>query len=252
MCESRADARRTHIKGAMESIAARTRSLLAEIDRLARQSGRREGSVTLVGIGKGHTAAGIREAWQGGLRHAGESYVQEALPKMEALGALGMTWHFVGRIQANKTAAIAEHFDWVHSIDRERIARRLSDQRPIDHAPLECCLEVNLSGEAGKGGVSPEELPALCATVAALPRLRLRGLMVLPAPSGEFARQRQVFGQAAELLGELRGAYPGLDTLSMGMSGDMEAAITAGATLVRIGTALFGERARTGNGGDRR
>jgi len=226
----------------MSTIAERTRTLLDEIARLEARHGRAPGSVTLVGISKTHEAARVREAHAAGLSQFGESYVQEALPKIEALADLPLTWHFVGRIQGNKTAVIAASFAWVHGIDRLRIARRLSEQRPAHLPPLDCCIEVNLSGEPSKGGAAPEELPALAAAIAALPRLRLRGLMTLPAPSSGLDAQRLPFARLARCLAGLQHDIPGLDTLSMGMSDDMEAAIAEGATLVRIGTALFGAR----------
>ena len=226
----------------MSTIAERVASLRERIATLEARYGRPAGSVTLLGISKTHEAARVRDAHAAGLSEFGESYVQEALPKIEALADLPLTWHFVGRIQGNKTAAIAAGFAWVHGIDRLRIARRLSEQRPAHLPPLECCIEVNLSGEASKGGATPEELPALAAAVAALPRLRLRGLMTLPAPSSGLEQQRLPFARLARCLAGLQRDNPGLDTLSMGMSDDIEAAIAEGATLVRIGTALFGQR----------
>jgi PLP dependent protein len=226
----------------MDTIAERTRLLLAEIERQGQRYSRPSGSVTLIGIGKTHPAERIRAAHQGGLRHAGESYLQEALPKIAELAGLGLTWHFVGRIQANKTAAIAGAFDWVHGIDRLRIAQRLNEQRPLELGPLDCCIEVNLGAEQSKGGVMPEQLPALAEAISKLQRLRLRGLMVLPEPVTDPLRQRQPFARLRQLLEQMRPLYPGLDTLSMGMSQDMESAIAEGATMVRIGTALFGER----------
>lgn len=226
----------------MDDIAHRTRHLLAETARLALDVGRSADAVTLVGVAKTHPAASVRVAVEAGLRHVGESYVQEALPKIAALADLPVVWHFVGRLQANKTAAVAASFAWVHAVDRLRIAERLNAQRPADMPPLACCIEVNLSGEESKGGVTPEALPALAAAMAAMPRLRLRGLMVLPAPSDDPDLQREPFARLRGLLEDLRHEHPQLDTLSMGMSGDMEAAIAEGATLVRIGTALFGSR----------
>jgi pyridoxal phosphate enzyme (YggS family) len=228
--------------GLMSTIADNTRTLLGRIELLGRQYGRAAGSVTLVGVAKTQPPAAIREACQAGLRHVGENYLQEALPKLAELADLPITWHFVGRIQSNKTAAIAAHFDWVHSIDRLRVAERLDAQRPAHRAPLECCIEVNLDAEPGKGGVAPAELTALALAVATLPRLRLRGLMLLPAQSGSLDAQRRSFARLREALLGLRESLPGLDALSMGMSGDMEAAIAEGATMVRIGTALFGAR----------
>ena len=226
----------------MLTIAERARFLLAEISRLEQLHGREPGSVALIGIGKTNPAQSIREAWAGGVRQFGESYLQEALAKIPELADLRIVWHFVGRIQANKTAAIAATFDWVHGVDRLRIARRLNDQRPEHLPPLNCCLEVNSGGETSKGGVGEEELAALAAAVATMPRLRLRGLMTLPEASRELAQQREPFARLAQQLAQLRVAIPQLDTLSMGMSADMEAAIAEGATMVRIGTALFGPR----------
>jgi len=226
----------------MNTTTERAAALLARIAGLAAQYRRPRDSVCLVGVAKTHPAASVREAWAGGVRHFGESYVQEALPKIEALRDLRVTWHFVGRIQSNKTAAIASHFDWVHGIDQLRVAERLERQRPAGLAPLQCCIEVNLSGESSKGGVSPGELGALAGAIAAMPRLQLRGLMTLPAPREGIVAQRKEFARLAACLAGMRGSLPGLDTLSMGMSDDMEAAIAEGATMVRIGTALFGRR----------
>lgn len=227
----------------MPTIAERARRLIAEISRLEQVHQREPGSVALIGIGKTHPAQSIREAWAGGVRQFGESYVQEALPKIAELGDLRIVWHFVGRIQANKTAAIATSFDWVHGVDRLRIAQRLNDQRPAHLAPLNCCVEVNLGAEDSKGGVRETELATLAASVAALPRLRLRGLMTLPELSTGLERQRVPFARLAQHFRALRLSIPQLDSLSMGMSADMEAAIAEGATMVRIGTVLFGPRA---------
>ena len=199
-------------------------------------------SVTLLAVGKGQPANMLRAAAAAGLQAFGESYVQEALQKMSALRDLELTWHFIGRLQANKTRAIAESFTWVHGVDRLKIASRLAEQRPFHAPPLNVCLQVNLAGEASKGGVTPAELPALAAEVAALPRLRLRGLMCLPPDESDPQRQRAWFAALRRELDGLNRAGAGLDTLSMGMSGDYEAAILEGATIVRIGTALFGPR----------
>lgn len=226
----------------MSTIAERAARLRERIGVLEARYGRTPGSVTLIGISKTHPAQRVREACAAGVTQFGESYVQEALPKIEALADLPLTWHFVGRIQANKTAAIAAAFAWVHGIDRLRIAQRLNDQRPEGLPPLQCCIEVNVSGEASKGGAAPEDLPALAAAVAALPRLRLRGLMTLPAPAQSLEEQRRPFARLASCLAGLGSRIPGLDTLSIGMSDDMEAAIAEGATMLRIGTALFGPR----------
>jgi pyridoxal phosphate enzyme (YggS family) len=218
------------------------RAVRERIARVAARSGRDTDSVTLLAVGKTHSADILREAAACGVRHFGESYVQEALPKIETLRDLPLTWHFIGQLQANKTRAVAEHFHWVHGVDRMRIAQRLSEQRPFHAPPLNVCLQVNVAGEQTKGGVSPQDLPALAAGVAALPRLTLRGLMCIPPPEEDPARQRHWFARTAELMRSLHVPGVTLDTLSMGMSNDFEVAIEEGATIVRIGTALFGAR----------
>ncbi|MCP1641658.1 pyridoxal phosphate enzyme (YggS family) [Pseudomonas citronellolis] len=190
-------------------------------------------------MSKTKPAADIREAHAAGLDDFGENYLQEALGKQVELADLALTWHFIGPIQSNKTRPIAEHFHWVHSVDRLKVAERLSAQRPADLPPLNVCLQVNVSGEDSKSGCAPEELPALARAVAALPNLKLRGLMAIPEPTEDIAAQRAAFARLRELLTALN---LGLDTLSMGMSHDLEAAIAEGATWVRIGTALFGAR----------
>ncbi len=184
----------------------------------------------------------VAEAWEAGQRDFGENYLQEALPKMDAFADRAAHWHFIGALQSNKTREVAERFDWVHTVDRESIGKRLSDQRPAELTPLHICLQVNISGEGSKGGVAPERLPALAETVAALPRLRLRGLMAIPAPAKDPQAQRAPFRQLRELMETLNTQGHRLDTLSMGMSDDLEAAIAEGSTLVRIGTAVFGPR----------
>ena len=196
-------------------------------------------TVGLLAVSKTQPAAAIREAAAAGIRDFGENYLQEALDKQAELSDLPLAWHFIGPIQSNKTKSIAEHFDWVHSVDRLKIAQRLSDQRPTALPPLNICLQVNVSGEASKSGCAPEELPKLAQAVAAMPHLRLRGLMCIPAPSEDPAEQRAAFARLRALRDELPLT---LDTLSMGMSQDLEAAIAEGATWVRIGTALFGAR----------
>lgn len=205
------------------------------------QAGRPEDAVLLLAVGKTKPASAIAEAYRAGQRHFGESYVQEALRKQAELGAYDITWHFIGPIQSNKTKPIAAHFAWVHSVDSLKIAKRLNDQRPDNLPPLNVCLQVNISAEDSKSGIEPAQLPALCAEIAALPRLRLRGVMAIPAPESDFERQRQPYRSlrgAVEALGR-----PELDTYSFGMSDDLAAAIMEGATIVRIGTALFGARA---------
>ena len=201
-------------------------------------------SVTLLAVSKGQPANSVRAVAAEGIRDIGESYLQEALEKIEQLRDLALTWHFIGRLQANKTRVIAATFDWVHGVDRLKIAERLSEQRPFHAPPLNVCLQVNIAGEESKGGVTPAELPALAAAVAVLPRLKLRGLMCIPPDEDDPARQRTWFAAMRHALEELNASGASLDTLSMGMSGDFEAAILEGATIVRIGTALFGERPR--------
>jgi len=204
-------------------------------------------SVTLLAVSKAQPANSIRVVAEAGVRDIGESYLQEALGKIEELKDLPLTWHFIGRVQANKTRVIAAHFDWVHGVDRLKIAERLSEQRSFHAPPLNVCLQVNIGGELSKGGVNPSELPPLVAAVGALPRLKLRGLMCIPPDEDDPTRQRMWFAAMRRALEELNAAGAGLDTLSMGMSGDFEAAILEGATIVRIGTALFGERPRATN-----
>ena len=208
----------------------------------AAEAGRDPAGIRLIAASKTFDAAAVRDAHAAGQVDFGENYVQEALDKMGELGDLPLVWHFIGPIQSNKTRAIAEHFDWVHSVDRLKIAERLSAQRPASLPVLDVCLEVNISGEASKGGVSAEDLPALAQAVSRLPRLRLRGLMAIPAPSTDPLVQRAAFAAVRRLYEALQGSGYALDTLSMGMSGDLEAAIAEGATMVRVGTALFGER----------
>ena len=204
-------------------------------------------SVTLLAVSKGQPADSVRAVAGAGVRDIGESYVQEALEKIEQLRDLPLCWHFIGRLQANKTRVIAASFDWVHAVDRLKIAERLSEQRPFHAPPLNVCLQVNIAGEASKGGVTPAELPALAAAVAALPRLKLRGLMCIPPDEDDPTRQRMWFAALRHAFEQLNASGAELDTLSMGMSGDYEVAILEGATIVRIGTALFGERPRTTN-----
>ncbi|MGO2242929.1 MAG: YggS family pyridoxal phosphate-dependent enzyme [Halomonas sp.] len=204
-------------------------------------------AAALLAVSKTKPAAMIRQAWQLGQREFGENYLQEALEKQAELADLeGLVWHFIGPLQSNKTRAAAEHFDWVHSVDRLKIAQRLSEQRPAHLAPLNICLQVNISHEDSKAGVLPEELEALARDVATLPNLRLRGLMAIPAPAETLAAQRQPMAALREALTALQSQLPeaALDTLSMGMSDDLEAAVLEGATLVRLGTAIFGARQR--------
>ncbi len=219
------------------------RELRERIARAATACGRNAQSVTLLAVSKAQPPEMIAAAAAAGVREFGESYLAEALAKIAALQDAGLTWHFVGRVQANKTREIAANFAWVHALDRLKVAERLAAQRPAAAAPLNVCLQVNLAAEASKAGVTPQELPGLAAQVAQLPRLKLRGLMCLPPHESDPARQRHWFAQLRELRDGLNAAGAGLDTLSMGMSDDFEAAIQEGATLVRLGTVLFGARA---------
>jgi pyridoxal phosphate enzyme (YggS family) len=218
--------------------------LLERVRLSAQKSQRNPADIRLLAVSKTRPAAELRAAYACGLREFGESYLQEALPKMAELADLPLIWHFIGPLQSNKTRAIAERFHWVHSVDREKIARRLSEQRPPGAPPLQVCIQLNISGEASKSGVTPAQLPALVQSVQALPRLRLRGLMAIPATTANTALQRLAFARVRSALEELRPLAPAMDTLSMGMSGDFESAIAEGATLVRIGTAIFGARER--------
>jgi hypothetical protein len=223
----------------MSTIEKNIAKVAARIREAAQAVDRDPATVGLLAVSKTQPGAAGRAAAGAGVRDFGENYLQEALDKQAELSDLPLTWHFIGPIQSNKTKSIAEHFDWVHSVDRLKIAQRLSDQRPAQLPPLNVCLQVNVSGEASKSGCAPEELRQLAQTVAALPNLRLRGLMCIPAPSDDPAEQRAAFARLRALRDELPLT---LDTLSMGMSQDLEAAIAEGATWVRIGTALFGAR----------
>jgi pyridoxal phosphate enzyme (YggS family) len=226
----------------MTTIAARLQAVDGRIAAAARAAGRLPQDVTLVAVSKTFPATAIAEAHAAGQRDFGENYLQEALDKIAALADPALVWHFIGPIQSNKTRPIAEAFAWVHGIDRQKIAQRLSDARPADLPPLQVCLQVNVSGEASKSGVDPAQALDLARSVAVLPRLRLRGLMAIPEPTEDAALQRARFRRLRELRQEIAAAGIALDTLSMGMSGDMEAAIAEGATMVRIGTAIFGAR----------
>lgn len=226
----------------MTTISSNLQAVLARVDRAAREHGRASGAVRLLAVSKTWPAASVREAALAGQRAFGENYVQEGVAKVAGLADLGLEWHFIGPLQSNKTRVVAEHFDWVHSIDRLKIAERLAEQRPAALPPLSVCLQVNVSGEATKSGVAPDAVEDLARRVAALPGLRLRGLMAIPAPAADFAAQRLPFRRLREIYEQLRAGGLALDTLSMGMSHDLEAAIAEGATLVRVGTAIFGER----------
>lgn len=230
----------------MSSIATHLQQLQQKIAVATEQARRAPGSVQLLAVSKTFGPQAVLEAVQAGQRAFGENYLQEALDKIDALQALApgaaLQWHFIGPIQSNKTRPIAERFDWVHSVDREKVARRLSEQRPVALGPLNICLQVNISGEASKSGLSPAELPQVAAQVAQLPGLRLRGLMAIPEATDDVARQHAAFGAVRALYDRCRADGLALDTLSMGMSADMPAAIAEGATIVRIGSAIFGHR----------
>lgn len=214
----------------------------ARIATAADRAGRSAEGITLIAVSKLQSAASVAALADLGQRDFGENYLQEGLQKIDALRERKLIWHFIGQLQANKTRAVAENFDWAHTIDRTKIATRLAEQRPFHAPPLSVCVQVNLAAERTKGGVPPSELPDLLDTIAGLPRLRLRGLMALPPAEPDEGRQRHWFAALAALFAEAKQRHPQLDTLSMGMSGDLEAAILEGATHVRIGTALFGER----------
>jgi hypothetical protein len=234
------------------------------IEKAALQAGRCVDSITLLGVTKGQPAESVREAAAAGLKDFGESYLQEALQKIATVhrgqerpagtppdaSPHQLTWHFIGRVQSNKTRPVAESFAWVHAVDRLKIAERLAEQRPYYAPALNICLQVNVAGEESKGGVGFAELPALARAVRALPRLKLRGLMCLPPEEDDPERQRQWFRRLRETFDDLNRAGLELDTLSMGMSGDLEAAVLEGATIVRVGTALFGPRLQRGGAVD--
>lgn len=229
----------------MSSIAENIVQVTNRLRAVCTSAGRNEGEVRLLAVSKTCPAEAVREALAAGLHAFGENQVQEALAKIEALAAWRgeLEWHLIGPLQSNKTRPVAQAFDWVHSVDRLKIAERLSEQRPADLQPLNICLQVNISGEASKSGCTPEELPSLAQAVAQLPRLRLRGLMAVPAPADGLEAQRTPHRALAGLAQALRQQGLALDTLSMGMSADLEAAVLEGSTMVRIGTAIFGSRA---------
>ena len=226
----------------MTAIAANLQAVNLTIAKAAQLARRRAENITLLAVSKVFPADAVREAYQAGQSAFGESYVQEALDKIAALRDLPLEWHFIGPIQSNKSRAIAENFAWVHSVDRLKIAERLSAQRPQNLPPLNVCIQVNVSGEDSKSGVAPGEVSALAQAVAQLPQLKLRGLMAIPAPAEGLAAQRLPFAQLRGLMQQLVAQGLELDTLSMGMSHDFEAAIMEGATIVRVGSAIFGER----------
>lgn len=226
------------------SAAERRDAVIARIRAACDAAARDPVDVALLAVSKTFDARDVLALARSGQHAFGESYLQEALAKIEACQATDIEWHFIGPIQSNKTRPIAEHFAWVHSIEREKIARRLSEQRPESLPPLQVCVQLNVSGEASKSGCTPQELPALARAVAALPRLRLRGVMAIPEPTDDPALQRAQFARVREAFEGLRAGGLDVDTLSMGMSDDLEAAVAEGATIVRVGTAIFGARPR--------
>lgn len=226
----------------MTSIRTRLKSIQQRIDQTAMQFNRPVEDIQLLAVSKTRPAADIQEALAAGQQQFGESYLQEALEKIQQLTGSNAVWHFIGRIQSNKTRTIAEHFDWVHSLYSVKHAQRLNSQRPDHLPPLKICLQINLDREKTKGGIPPSEAAELVASIRALPRLQLQGLMTLPALSTDFEQQRLPFRALRELRDQLATHDLPLETLSMGMSDDLEAAIEAGATMVRVGSAIFGER----------
>ena len=223
----------------MTEITERLAEIVERVARATTRADRDANDVTIVAVSKEQSAAAIAAAYAAGVRHFGENYLQEAVPKMQLLEELPICWHFIGQLQANKTRLVAEHFAWVHTVDRARIAERLNEQRPQHAAPLNVLIQVNQGGDAHRGGAAPDEVAALARVIVALPRLRLRGLMTVPPQHGAPERW---FAELADLRARLSAAGIALDALSMGMSADFEAAIAAGASLIRIGTAIFGSR----------
>jgi pyridoxal phosphate enzyme (YggS family) len=234
----------------MSSVEAKLQQVRTRIATACETSQRPVQSVTLLAVTKTFGPQAVRDALAAGQHAFGENYVQEALEKIESLADVReqLEWHLIGPLQSNKTRVVAEHFDWVHTVDRLKVAERLSAHRPEHLAPLQVCLQVNISGEDSKSGVAPEDALALAEAVCALPRLRLRGLMAVPEPEGDFDAQRAPHRALARLLYDLNAAGQTLDTLSIGMSADLEAAIAEGATIVRVGSAIFGERPRAAQG----
>ncbi|SFF85017.1 YggS family pyridoxal phosphate-dependent enzyme [Neptunomonas qingdaonensis] len=226
----------------MISIAENLKNVGQQINQAAQLANRQPEEITLLAVSKTRAADELRILYQEGQRHFGENYVQESLEKIAALADLQIDWHFIGPIQSNKTRAIAENFDWVHSVERLKIAQRLSEQRPRTLPPLNICLQVNISREASKSGCLPNEAEDLLKQIATLPHIRIRGLMAIPEATDDVIKQRAALKQMHTLFNRLQKQHPEMDTLSMGMSADMQIAIQEGATMVRIGTALFGPR----------
>jgi pyridoxal phosphate enzyme (YggS family) len=226
----------------MTTISERLQAIQDRVRKAAEAAGRDPQGVVLLAVSKAHSSDELQQAFDAGQRAFGESYLQEALAKQELLQALPIEWHFIGPIQSNKTRPIAEHFSWVHGVDRLKIAQRLSEARPATLPPLNVCLQVNVSGEASKSGCAPEEIAVLAEAVSALPRLKLRGLMTIPEPTDDIALQHRRFRMLKTLRDGLVAQGFALDTLSMGMSDDFTTAIAEGSTIVRVGTAIFGPR----------
>lgn len=226
----------------MENIASNLQAVIDRIRTAETRFGREPGSVRLLAVSKTHSPGALRAAVAAGQRDFGENYLQEALSKIAALGSERLIWHYIGPVQSNKTRQLAENFHWLHSLDREKIAHRLSAARPPGLPPLNVCIQVNISNEASKSGVAPTAVADLANIVTELPGLHLRGLMVIPAPGASFDRQRAAFARSRALYDELTGLGLSMDTLSMGMSDDLEAAVAEGSNLVRVGTAIFGQR----------
>jgi len=226
----------------MSSIAQSLEEIRNRVTVLEGRYGRSPGEVSVLAVSKTKPPEAVRAAAEVGQRDFGENHLQDALTKLDGLEDLDLVWHFIGPVQSNKTRVVAARFDWVHSIDRAKIARRLNEQRPEDLPPLEVCLQVNVSGEASKSGVEPDKVEELAGVVSEMPRLRLRGLMTLPHPCEDLEEQRRPFATLRGIKESLNAGGLALDTLSMGMTNDMEAAIAEGATIIRIGTAIFGAR----------
>jgi pyridoxal phosphate enzyme (YggS family) len=226
----------------MTDVVTRIRQVRARIEEVAAACGRDATHIRLLAVSKTQGVDAVRAAAAAGLRDFGENQLQEALPKIAATADLGLTWHFIGPIQSNKTRGVAAHFAWVHSVDRLKVAERLSGQRPAGLPPLNVCLQVNTSGEASKSGVRPADVLALARQVTRLPQLKLRGVMAVPAPARDVAAQLEACLEVRAVYEQLRTAGLELDTLSLGMSGDLEAAVQAGSTLLRVGTDIFGAR----------
>lgn len=226
----------------MTMIAENLHHVETRIAQACAQAGRARETVALLAVSKTFDSEAVAQAYTGGQTAFGENYIQEAVDKIQALRSLPLVWHCIGPIQSNKTRLVAEHFDWVHTIDRLKIAQRLSEQRPVHLAPLQVCVQINVDGGSNKSGVSADQALALAQAVEALPRLQLRGVMCIPEPAPDFVATCAVFARARVVFDAIRVAGMPIDTLSMGMSGDLEAAIASGSTMVRVGSAIFGKR----------